>query len=252
MEINYLIVENERFAREQLHRVIRKLRPSWHYAGFSETIADTVSILSNDSSISLVFLDIELDDGPCFEIFNQIDTDVSVIFTTAYSEFALKAFKLNSIDYLLKPVAEAEIEAAIIKFEKQQIDTSVEVSPYTENKASLTSRILIQNGNNYGYINIADIAYFVSEDKYVFAVYNNGERSIVSFPSLKSLEDVVDSNCFFRVRRNILLSINSIKSVGKFFKGRLMVTISVGDKEEMVIVNSVHRAPFLNWLGSHR
>jgi DNA-binding LytR/AlgR family response regulator len=199
-----------------------------------------------------VFLDIELDDGSCFEIFNQIDTDVSIIFTTAYSEFALKAFKLNSIDYLLKPVAESEIEAALIKFEKQLTDTSAEGPIYSENRSGSTSRILMQNGNDYGYVNIADIAYFVSEDKYVFAVYNNGERSIVSFPSLKSLEDVVDSNCFFRVRRNILLSINSIKSVGKFFKGRLMVTISVGDKDEMIIVNSVHRTPFLNWLGSHR
>ena len=114
--VKYLLVEDERFAYEELKRMMQRLRPSWQLAGWAESVEQAVLLL-RQGSLDLMIVDIRLSDGLSFEIFEQCPVDLPVIFTTAYDEYAIKAFKVNSIDYLLKPIEESDLEAALCKFE---------------------------------------------------------------------------------------------------------------------------------------
>lgn len=113
--VKYLLVEDERFAYEELKRMMQRLRPSWQLAGWAESVEQAVLLL-RQGSLDLMIVDIRLSDGLSFEIFEQCPVDLPVIFTTAYDEYAIKAFKVNSIDYLLKPIEESDLEAALCKF----------------------------------------------------------------------------------------------------------------------------------------
>lgn len=115
--VKYLLVEDERFAYEELKRMMQRLRPSWQLAGWAESVEQAVLLL-RQGSLDLMIVDIRLSDGLSFEIFEQCPVDLPVIFTTAYDEYAIKAFKVNSIDYLLKPIEESDLEAALCKFER--------------------------------------------------------------------------------------------------------------------------------------
>ena len=116
--MKYAIIENEVFARLNLQNIVETLRPGYQLVFTAETVADAIAGISSNSDLDLVFMDIELDDGNCFEIFDRIMVKTPVIFTTAYDDYAIKAFKVNSIDYLLKPVVEDDMKAAIEKFEE--------------------------------------------------------------------------------------------------------------------------------------
>ena len=118
--MKYAIIENEVFARLNLQNIVETLRPGYQLVFTAETVADAIAGISSNSDLDLVFMDIELDDGNCFEIFDRIMVKTPVIFTTAYDDYAIKAFKVNSIDYLLKPVVEDDMKAAIEKFEEHR------------------------------------------------------------------------------------------------------------------------------------
>ena len=117
MTINYAIIENEEYAKRMLEHSISTLRPDYRLVFTSDNIADTVDWLASRADVDLIFMDIELDDGNCFDIFNQVHVDTPVIFTTAYDDYAIKAFKVNSVDYLLKPVKQSELQTALTKME---------------------------------------------------------------------------------------------------------------------------------------
>ena len=117
MTINYAIIENEEYAKRMLEHSISTLRPDYRLVFTSDNIADTVDWLASRADVDLIFMDIELDDGNCFDIFNQVRVDTPVIFTTAYDDYAIKAFKVNSVDYLLKPVKQSELQTALTKME---------------------------------------------------------------------------------------------------------------------------------------
>ena len=261
--IKYLIVENEMLARKELSRNISKLRPHWEYAGYGETVDEVVRLLNENKDINLVFMDIELDDGQCFEIFDRIDTDVSIIFTTAYSEYALQAFHLNSLDYLLKPFSLDSLENSIKKYERfyDKISNQYEDDgrlPIQKNftsddtvKKSGVPRILIQQGDKYSFLPIERIAWFECEDKYVFCVDVNGHKWMSNFKSLRDFEECLPEETFCKLRRNVVASISSVESVHKFVKGSLRVCLCAGDKEETVIVPQPNKNNVLEWLGMH-
>lgn len=260
--MNYLIVENERLSREELRRNVRALRPGWNEVGIAETVKEVVEILSVNDDIDLIFMDIELDDGQCFDIFDQVETDASIIFTTAYSDYTLQAFHLNSLDYLLKPYAKEELEKALQKFERFHGDSKSEDSVTDfrhENdeccgqptQAAAVPRILLTMGERYSHIPLENVMWFESEDKCVMCTDNKGKSGLTGFKSLKELEERLPREEFFRLRRNILASIKSITEVNKFFKGALRVTLASGDKEIIVVVPQSKRQDFLNWLGMH-
>src|SRR5690606_41057309 len=212
--MRYLIVEDERFASEELKRMMMKLRPDYQLDMQTKTVIDTIGFLK-ESAVDLILMDIRLADGNCFEIFNHVEVTTPVIFTTAYDEHAIKAFKMNSIDYLLKPFNETELEAALIKFEKifQHVPYTTSPKNYEQLLSVRTkNRFLISKGENYHYIETKDIAHFYSEGGVVFLHTSNDKRYIINY-TLDQLEHLLDIRLFFRVSRNCIGNVKAIKNV---------------------------------------
>jgi len=251
--INYLIVEDERFAYEEMKRMMQRLRPDYHLAGRTETVEQTILFLKNNT-VDLILLDIRLADGSCFEIFEQIAITIPVIFTTAYDEHAIKAFKVNSIDYLLKPIEEADLLAALTKFEQfHSIRSSV--LDYKKLEEVLLgnykkNRFLIQTGDNYCYIDTSKVAFFYSEDKVVFLHTDSNKRYIIDY-TLMQIEQKLDEKIFFRVSRNCIANIGSIKKISKYYNSRLKLTFHPECPHE-VLVSRERTSDFLKWVDDIR
>lgn len=246
--MKYLIVEDERFAFEELKRMITKLRPNYLLEKHTKTVLDTISYLK-ESAVDLILMDIRLADGSCFEIFNHVEVSTPVIFTTAYDEHAIKAFKLNSIDYLLKPFDENELGVALTKFENIFHNHPNHVSPKNfEQILSLKTknRFLISKGENFHYIETTDIAHFYSEDGVVFLHTFSDKRYIINY-TLDQLEQQLDIRLFFRLSRNCIGNLKAIENVAKHFNSRLKLFFSP-ECPHQVLVSRVRVPDFLKWM----
>lgn len=246
--MKYLIVEDERFAYEELKRMMTKLRPDYLLEKHTKTVINTIGFLKK-STVDLILMDIRLADGNCFEIFNHVEVVAPVIFTTAYDEHAIKAFKLNSIDYLLKPFDERELAAALTKFENFfHSHTSENESKNFEQILSLKTknRFLISKGENYHYIETKDIAHFYSEDGVVFLHTFSDRRYIINY-TLDHLEQQLDRRLFFRVSRNCIGNVKAIENAAKYFNSRLKLTFLPQCPHE-VLVSRVRVPDFLKWM----
>jgi len=245
----YLLVEDERFAYEEMKRMMSKLRPDYELINWTESIVQTIDFLKNNT-VDLILLDIRLADGNSFDIFEQINVITPIIFTTAYDEHAIKAFKVNSVDYLLKPIEEKDLEDALIKFEtyKGNYTTIPEYKKIEEALIgnSKKNRFLIQKGDSYNYIETTDIAFFYSEDKAVFLHTFANKRYIINY-TLDQIERMLDSKIFFRVSRNCITNIRSIKSISKYFNSRLKLDFEVECPHE-ILVSRVRVPDFLSWV----
>lgn len=246
--MNYLIVEDERFASEELKRMMMKLRPDYLLEKQTKTVVDTIGFLK-ESAVDLILMDIRLADGNCFEIFNHVEVTTPVIFTTAYDEHAIKAFKLNSIDYLLKPFDETELETALTKFEHIFHTSSYKSSSKNFERFlsfKTKNRFLISKGENYHYIETKDIAHFYSEDRVVFLHTFSDRRYIINY-TLDQLEQQLDSRLFFRVSRNCIGNVKAIENVAKYFNSRLKLSFLPECPHE-VLVSRVRVPDFLKWM----
>ena len=250
--IKYLIIENEYFAARNLIRIISGLRPDYKPAFCLESVEDAVDLLRSDPDIDLIFMDVELVDGNCFDIVSQVEIKVPVIFTTAYSDFAIKAFRLNSVDYLLKPLSEEAVEKAILKFERFHTGDTATLPQPPPSVPSPKSRLLFSEGDNYSYISTEELAMVQSEDKYVFLHMFSGKKHITDYANLNAVEEDLDKNQFFRISRNLIVNIKLITAVRKHFKGRLKVTINYNGKYSDIVISSARKDTFLQWLGGHK
>lgn len=245
----YLIIENEKFAYAELQRMMTKLRPSYSLVGWAQSVNQAVELLEKEN-FDFLITDIRLGDGLCFDAFEQHRTSVPVIFTTAYDEYAIKAFELNSIDYLLKPVEESDLSDALRKLETNLLvrTNSAQYSEMAQNYQSHVhkNRFLIRLGDTYRYVLTADTAYFVSEDKTTFLCTLEGKRYIIDY-SLDQLEPMLPSEQFFRLSRACIANIKSIGRVSKFFGGRLSVTLSP-QTSTPVLVSRSRVGDFLKWM----
>lgn len=249
--MKYAIIENEEFARINLREVIGMVRPGYECAFTAETVEECVRFFSAPNDIKLIFMDIELDDGNCFKIFSRTDINTPVIFTTAYDEYAIQAFKVNSIDYLLKPVSEEDVERAIRKFESMQPRQTPDYRGLTAEitKARTRRRILISNVGGYSFVSTDDIAWFEAEDKYVSVVLLSGKKMLTDFGSLSDVMEGLDPERFYQLSRSVVASIESIGKISKFFKGRLQVNLTAGAETRTETVSAARRPEFLGWLG---
>lgn len=244
----YLIVEDERLAYEEIRRMMGKLRPTYDFAGWAESVEQAVCLLKEES-LDLLIVDIRLSDGVSFEIFEQCPVEIPVIFTTAYDEYALDAFRVNSIDYLLKPIGERELDAALGKFERRCCLCSatpecrkLEADYLSGGKKN---RFLVQTGDTFRPVATADVAFFYSEDKYTYLHLFSGRRYIIDY-TLDQLERMVDTEQFFRVSRNCIANISSIHKISKYFAGRLLLQFQPECPHEVIVSRS--RADyFLKW-----
>lgn len=249
--MRYAIIENEDYALQNLKAIVEQIRPDYSLVFTAESVEESVEYFSSHPQLDLVFIDIELSDSNCFSIFEKVEVETPVIFTTAYDDYALRAFKVNSVDYLLKPIGEKEVRQAIEKFERNLRDGSNNALKKNHDASSraLRRRILISLGNHYSYVNIADVLYFIREDKYVNAVLRDGYVRITDFQNLTEVLDCVDNEAFFLISRNVVAHIDAIGSVCKWFNGRLNVTIGSGEQQRSIVISSSRKKDFLDWLG---
>lgn len=258
--MRYAIIENEAFARMHLQDIISRLRPEAALVFTCESVEESVEMLSRHRDLDLIFMDIELVDGTCFDIFESTVVSSPVIFTTAYDRYALKAFKVNSVDYILKPIMEGDVEFALSKYEasraaspsidyKSLLETLLPPSAAAEK--AYPQRILVASGDNYSYVPVQEIAWLFSEDRYVFLYLHGGTKKMTDLTNLGKAEQMLDPKSFFRISRNIIASITAVKTTSKYFKGRLKIALSAGSIEEKVILSATKRSDFLNWLGGN-
>ncbi|MCD8394757.1 MAG: LytTR family DNA-binding domain-containing protein [Bacteroidales bacterium] len=244
--MNIAIFEDELFAREQLKLFLRRLRPQWQVVKESNSLAEAISYFNTPSGEShtpdLIFMDIELSDGSCFDIFDRAAISSPVVFTTAYDNFALQAFKTPGIDYILKPVTEESLLRAINKFEQHFARTTPRSTPGTD-------RVLCVAGNNYSAVPFDDIAWLRADGKYVEITDFRGVTYLAATTNLSNLASELPRDRFFQISRSFMTNVKALEKVSKQFKGRLSVTLRASGVTERVIVSSARRNAFLDWYG---
>jgi len=249
--IRTLIIEDEQAAAERLKRMLSRSGLDLQICGILDSIESSVDWLKKNSPPDLILLDIELADGKSFEIFRHIKVDSFIIFTTAYDAYAIKAFELNSVDYLLKPIDETKLKTALEKFQhftgnrKQDIIHDL-LETLDLKKTSWKKRFLVYAGNSIKSIETKDIAFFYSLEKGTFLCTHDNRQYPVEY-SLDKLEQLLDDQRFFRINRQQILSFESIKKIYVLSKSRIKVEISPEQKEEF-IVSSARTHVFREWL----
>ncbi len=252
-----LIIEDEQPAAERLIKILKGIDSSISIEGPIDSITSAVDYLRKQKDLELIFLDIQLADGKCFNIFDQVKVEVPVIFVTAYDEYAIRAFELNSIDYLLKPVNSEKLEKSFEKFKKLKTifyskdhevlkDLFKEIN--TNNAKVFKNRFLVNKGENLISIGVEDVAWFVAQDRFVFMVTRDNKRYIVNF-NLDQLEKKLDPKDFFRINRQIICSLRSIKKVHSFFNYKLKLELYPSVNEETTVSKN-RVSDFKQWLDS--
>ncbi|MDX1760949.1 MAG: LytTR family DNA-binding domain-containing protein [Christiangramia sp.] len=251
-----VIIEDEAFAADALEALILQLRPETEVLEKLESIEEAVEWFNSNRSPELIFCDIHLSDGNSFEIFKQIEIKCPVIFTTAYDEYAIEAFKVNSIDYLLKPIGKKELKAAICKFESlksenigeelQNLQQLLQNTVSTKASRESKSRFMVKSGQTIKTINSEEVAYFLAEEGVVLLVTFAGKRYVINY-TLDQLEDMLDTENFFRANRQLITNISSIKEVSPYFKGRLHLAVEPPLESDQII-SSNKSSDFKKWL----
>ena len=252
--MNILIVEDENLAARRIRKMAEELDKNIVIAGMTDSIETTVSWLKNNPAPDLILMDIELADGQCFEIFNQVKINSPIIFTTAYDEHALKAFKLNSIDYLLKPVNADDLKAAYNKLlmvrqpAAPSFDLSALATALKNNSGKVyKDRFLIKHGQKLVPIETDSIAYFYTEDKISFIKTFQDQRYMVDH-SLDELEKLLDPKGFFRANRQFIICPAALDGIHHHFNGKLKVVLKPSTPDE-VFVSRERAGEFKVWLG---
>jgi DNA-binding LytR/AlgR family response regulator len=251
-----LIIEDEPFARSELIRLLNGIGREFTILDQIDTVEDSVEWLQSHPAPELIFLDIQLADGLSFEIFRQVEIHSPIIFTTAFNEYAIKAFQLNSIDYLLKPVSPEALEKALMKLDdfrsmfsqqKPWLDQQQMESLLKMMNREYKTRILLKTGDQIKSVGMEEVAYFYAEDDVVFAMLKSKSRAIVDY-TLNQLETELDPKYFHRLTRGSIARITAIKKVSKYFNSRLLVELEP-PAEDKILVSRVNVPEFLKWLG---
>lgn len=251
-----VIIEDEAPALNRIRKLITEIAPEVHIVANADSIDAAVHLFNTIGDIELALMDIELADGQSFEIFNRVEVKCPVIFTTAYDEFALKAFKVNSIDYLLKPIDKEELKSAINKF--RVLHKSISGNDYesrfkaliqelkADSKEHYKSRFLIKSGAKLISVSADDIAYFHAYDKMVYVITRQGQKYIVDH-SLEEIGKMLDPKVFFQVNRQFIAAFAAIQSVHTYFNGKLKIDLQPTASDE-VIVSRERAGEFKDWL----
>lgn len=247
-----VIIEDEKLATQKLKLMLSKVRPSLEIVAEIGSIEEAVNFFQNENNIELVFLDIHLSDGSSFNIFDKVEIKAPIIFTTAYDEYALKAFKVNSIDYLLKPIEEADLQKALDKLknitEKDgKMNVEKFLSAFRENRPAYKQRFLVSFGSQIRSIKVEDAAYFYADNKMVFLVSHSGHKYVTD-ETLDQLEQSLDPMEFFRVNRTFITGINSIKQMHTYSRSRIKINL-LPECEKECIVSTEKCGDFKEWLG---
>lgn len=259
MPVQVIVVEDEIHSGTMLAKMVGRLRPNWEVKATLQSVADTVAYLQSNPSPDVVFLDIELADGNCFSIFEQVKVNSAIIFTTAYNEYAIKAFKLNSIDYLLKPIKEADLTQAIEKYEhvvsllsdngsvaKEGIDYDQLAHLINTSQNGYRKRFLISRRESFFKLDAKDIACFLFDARITYAITFDNQRYVINH-SMDKLEGELDPEVFFRANRQTIINMEAIDRFESYFNGQLAIKLvnNIGDK---VLVSRIKASQFKEWL----
>lgn len=236
--MNCLIIEDEKIAAERLADLIKKCDPSLEIAEVVQSVKNAVQWLNSHPTPGLIFMDIQLADGLSFEIFEQTTVKAPVIFTTAYEEYAIKAFKVNSIDYLLKPVDQQELKKAIDKFNASNQPREIPVQVFETIMQSLTrqykNKFVIKVGEHLKIFTTDDIQCFYSMEKCTFLQNNAGRDYALSY-TLDQLEELLDPAKFFRINRKFIISTRAIADIVSYSNSRLQVRLHTNQTDELTV-----------------
>lgn len=248
------IIEDEIPTQINLKRALRLHFDDIEFVGTADSIVSAVEWLSDpDNQTDIVFMDVELSDGVCFEIFNRVKIDAKVIITTAYDNYAIKAFKYNCVDYLLKPIDNRELVAAVERcramIEARPIDDAIEINPLplanTANR-EYKQRFVVKIGDHIIVIPTEDIAYFISKEKTSYIITKDAKSYIADY-SLDTIETLLDPKYFFRVSRACITHISAIVTIAKHFSGRIRITLNPKQTED-VFISRVRTNDFMRWI----
>lgn len=255
-----LIIEDEVPAADRMVQLLKEIEADAEIFGPFDTIASSVEHLKTVHDYDLIFLDIQLADGKSFAIFDAIKIEIPVIFSTAYDEYALKAFELNSIDYLLKPIKREKLYDALHKFRnlKNYFSSALYTDHFhklindlkTSSPARFKDRFLVQQGNAMLSVRADEIACIYAEEKAVFILTGDNHRHIIPH-TLEELESKLDPQKFFRVNRRFIASIEAIKKVHNYFNFKLKLELFPDPGMDIIVSRS--RAPgFKTWMSGER
>ena len=250
--MNVIIIEDEKPSARRLQRMLAKLNVEANT--MLHSVEESIDWFENNSHPDLIFLDIQLSDGLSFEIFDTIDIRSAVIFTTAYDEYALQAFKLNSIDYLLKPIDEDELEKAVNKYQERLPKQQSVTLDFNDIKNLLVNpiereykkRFSVKVGQHLKLINIDDIECFYSENKGTYLHTTEGRNYLLD-SSLEHLEAELEPHTFFRINRKFFVNINAIKDIISYTNSRLQIKLNSYNEQEVIVARERVK-DFKNWL----
>ena len=247
-----LIIEDEKHNANRLQAMINELDPGISVVGILESVADSIEWFSTNQKPDLILMDVRLADGLCFEIFSACHITTPVIFTTAYDEYAMRAFKVNSIDYLLKPIHKQELAGALAKFKQLAGNQHAEpmisdlIDIIKKQEPVYRSRFLIQVNDGYKTVVVKNIDYIYSEFKITNLVLENGQEHVVPY-TMDEMEEQLDPAIFFRANRQYIINVNSIKDIHNFFNGKLKVILHKYPDAE-IFISREKAAAFKQWL----
>lgn len=245
-----LIIEDETAAAQNLSSIIRSVAPDAHIVDVIDTVVDSIEWFNTNPMPDIVFMDIHLSDGDSFKIFESVEVKAPVIFTTAYDQYALKAFKVNSIDYILKPINEADVRRAIDKWHTL---TGADKDNYAERVVDMVSQhsesqhsFLVRFRDKLIPVSQEEVAYCYTVDEKVYAFGYNGERYPMEY-TLEALQGILSPKRFYRANRQFIISRDAVNDISVWFGSRLAVNLRVATPEKIIIPKA--RVPeFKQWL----
>ncbi|WP_339651117.1 LytTR family DNA-binding domain-containing protein [uncultured Maribacter sp.] len=250
-----IIVEDELAASDNLSYLLAKINPNIEVIAILDTVTATVDYFSKPHNGVLVFMDIHLADGISFEIFDQVEINIPIIFTTAYDQYALKAFKVNSIDYLLKPIDEEELSDAIDQFNEQNKQKGIDnlqienlLQLIQTKPSNFKQTFLVGQGDQLLPVKTSDIAYFFIDTGVVKAVTDHN-KSYTLDVKLEEIEEALDPAIFFRANRQFIVRRDAIASIKFHFNSKLLVEVQPPCSER-IVVSKAKASEFKNWVGS--
>ena len=245
-----VIVEDEYNAYEYLKLLLNGFEDKVDIVQHIESVEQAVNWFTSNSHPDLVFMDIQLSDGKSFEIFNHVQINAPIIFTTAYDQYAIDAFKHNGIDYLLKPIEREELFESIKRFKRHNFSFNTQLTEKINKSFSQNQkkhRCLVKKANHYEYIDVKEIAFVHSEDGITFLHTFDNKRHIYS-KSLERLYALLDHEMFFQISRSQILNINAIDKIHPYFNQRLKVDIKANPNKIEIVVNRSKTSQFKDWL----
>ena len=246
-----VIVEDEEFAAKRLGQLVAELAPEIRLVAILNSVESGTRWFSNNAQPDLIFLDIQLNDGYGFDILDGLEEHPPVIFTTAYNEFAIRGFKYNGIDYLLKPIVKDDLKKALEKFKKNITRNGRGTTENLEHLKQLfhkeyKHRFMVKVGNMFKSFNVEDIAYFKSHEGMICLYTHSGQSYPIEY-TIDQLENILNPIHFFRINRKFMVSVKSVVEIHSYFNSRLLLKI-LPKEENQVIVSRERTTNFKRWL----